>query len=1382
MNLILRLLTFLLFIPFYVSAQVQLSDTHPSVLIDFSATMPTGVGSNPPSAFGGRGFEPNTDVEGRLNSNAWEISGLQFGELHFGDVQTVDAFGRGTTNWPSISPGIYAYTEQPGSSDNPSMLIQPGEEDFTPGYITLRIQNTSATAMTSLLVDYDVLLRNDGTNSVHLDFAYSLNNSSFTTVPSMRYTTPSESDSSAYTYVGISPTHQYAITGINITTGNYIYLRWSISDAGGTGAYDEIGLDNIYLNGTFGSAYPILEITTGTNLVLSNHDDQPTAAKSTLMSTASSPISTINSSATIPIMIKNKGTANLNITSVTVTGANPADFTIFMSSGSPTGIITPLGTTNSSKTFFIKFTPTAAGYRTARITINSNDVNHTPFWFDVAGYGRVPQPDITVKSLTGLVNIISGSMVATAANGCLWNDVNAGAYVDKSFRITNDGHVGVQLLLNGTPPIQIEGANPDDFVVTVQPAMLALHAGFQSTFTVRFSPKASGIRTAIVRIPNNDVVPDPASGQLEDPFTFLVQGNGRTPEIDVTGNTISIPSGSTAIEVVNNTDFDSLQMGNSTTRMFAITNSGVLPLTIANIQIQGDAAADFAITTNPAATINTNGSSNLVVTFTPSAIGERLATVVITSNDPDEGTYTFAIRGYGADFMPCQMTAVSILGNQLFETATTAPNWTYTGGTLASANGFGSNGDSGTSPRYLGARSLQVNNQTSTITMGAINTSTYDFAAFTLRLGAYATSATEGMGEGDAVHIEVSTNGGSTFTRELSILGSNASKWSFNSGTGIINIAYTGSGVSQVFTAGENFATTTGYSAIRLTGLPSANSLIIRLVVVSTSAARVWALDDFRFLARQYNRTVWNGSSWSNGAPAIGKKVVINGNLTTTAAGIEACECDINAGATLTVNSGHTLAVESNLKVLGNLVIENNGSLIQRDNHAVNTGSITYKRNTMPVRRYDYTYWSSPVENQVLNVFSPLTLFDKYFSFNSVANDWLLEAPGNTMQVGRGYIIRAPQTFSITAPAVFNGQFVGKPNNGEVTYAVTGAANNMQLLGNPYPSAIAAEAFILDPTNAGLINGTLYFWTHNTPLTNYNYTASDYATYNLLGGTGTSSPIAGANNTTPNGYIAAGQAFVTLTRGSNGNARFDNRMRVSGQNTQFYRQSESLAGSATTSARVWLSMMNDVAEYKEILIGYTPQATLGYDYGYDGELVDNQSEMRFYSGLDDLKLTIQGRPSFDVNDRVALGVEGLPNTPYRIDLARVEGLSEEQAIYIEDAYTHTVHNLRIAPYEFTLTGDEQNRFYLRYAASTLGTGDWQINDQVAIIRTSTGLEIRALQAISEMRIYNLQGQLVSRMAVNATEAQLNLEHLAKQMLLIEIQVDHQSLLYKKFMW
>src|SRR5690606_13763873 len=137
---------------------------------------------------------------------------------------------------------------------------------------------------------------------------------------------------------------------------------------------------------------------------------------------------------------------------------------------------------------------------------------------------------------------------------------------------------------------------------------------------------------------------------------------------------------------------------------------------------------------------------------------------------------------------------------------------------------------------------------------------------------------------------------------------------------------------------------------------------------------------------------------------------------------------------------------------------------------------------------------------------SPNTLFDKYFGWNPNTQNWTQYPNGNhVMEQGAGYIVRAPQNYS-TDPLVvipFDGEFTGTPNNGVITIPVAGD-ESFNLLGNPYPSAIDADEFLAIANNPSL-DGTLYFWTHNTPPASsggstYSYSADDYAAYNLLGG------------------------------------------------------------------------------------------------------------------------------------------------------------------------------------------------------------------------------------------------------------------------------------------
>ncbi|WP_431243377.1 DUF7507 domain-containing protein [Flavobacterium sp. P21] len=282
--------------------------------------------------------------------------------------------------------------------------------------------------------------------------------------------------------------------------------------------------------------------------------------------------------------------------------------------------------------------------------------------------------------------------------------------------------------------------------------------------------------------------------------------------------------------------------------------------------------------------------------------------------------------------------------------------------------------------------------------------------------------------------------------------------------------------------------------------------------------------------------TTWNGSSWSNGDPNITKNVVFTGayNITTD---LEFCSCTINSGVHLTVPSGKTLTIANGLTVTStaSLTFENSSSLLQNStSNTINTGSINYNRTTGPIRKADYEYWSTPVKNQTLVAFSPLTRAGLYYTHEG--SGWINVSSGSTMVPGKGYIIRAPETHSATVGTAFPATFIGTPNNGLVTTGVNGGT--YCLIGNPYPSALDADKFITD--NRTVVTGTLYFWTHNTYAGNgatTRYTADDYASYNLSGGVGTSPAKSMPGGTAPKGKIAR-RTRLFCRNNNNGNSIF----------------------------------------------------------------------------------------------------------------------------------------------------------------------------------------------------------------------------------------------------
>lgn len=244
-------LIFLVFASLGVFAQLSLTNASPSATIDFSNTMPTTVGTNPSTAFGGAGFEPNPTTAGRLNSNAWATTGFSDGSLAFGGTNITGDHARGATAIAQTTGGIWAYTGAPGSAANPTLMIQPGAADFTPGTLTLRIQNNGTANITQLAVSYNIYIRNDQGWANSFNFSYSSDDVTYTPVAALDYTSPAAADGLGWVLVGTAPSRITTITGLAIAPGGFVYIRWFGDDVSGAGSRDEFGLDDINITATF---------------------------------------------------------------------------------------------------------------------------------------------------------------------------------------------------------------------------------------------------------------------------------------------------------------------------------------------------------------------------------------------------------------------------------------------------------------------------------------------------------------------------------------------------------------------------------------------------------------------------------------------------------------------------------------------------------------------------------------------------------------------------------------------------------------------------------------------------------------------------------------------------------------------------------------------------------------------------------------------------------------------------------------------------------------------------------------------------------------------------------------------------------------------------
>jgi len=133
------------------------------------------------------------------------------------------------------------------------------------------------------------------------------------------------------------------------------------------------------------------------------------------------------------------------------------------------------------------------------------------------------------------------------------------------------------------------------------------------------------------------------------PFATVPQTPGPA-DIVVTNTPPEIQNGDTNRSLAEKTDFGTVAVGDGATREFVIENTGDGLLILSGtppVQLNGAGSTDFTVLSQPETTIPPRGTLEFTVRFTPATTGMRTATVTITTNDADEGSFQFAVGGVG---------------------------------------------------------------------------------------------------------------------------------------------------------------------------------------------------------------------------------------------------------------------------------------------------------------------------------------------------------------------------------------------------------------------------------------------------------------------------------------------------------------------------------------------------------------------------------------------------------------------------------------------------------------------------------------------------------------------------------------------------------------
>lgn len=481
---------------------------------------------------------------------------------------------------------------------------------------------------------------------------------------------------------------------------------------------------------------------------------------------------------------------------------------------------------------------------------------------------------------------------------------------------------------------------------------------------------------------------------------------------------------------------------------------------------------------------------------------------------------------------------------------------------------------------------------------------------------------------------------------------------------------------------------------------------------------------------------------------------------------------------TLSAGNDSKIEVSSYLKLDGKIDLVGRSQLVQTtesDLDPTSSGSIERDQQGQ-TNKFNYNYWSSPVgpinavtNNNSYNVDSvfkdgtnpanpnninwiggyngapgtPISLarywIYKFQNLNNAYANWTQILETGALAPGQGYTLKGSGAGTPTQ----NYTFIGKPFNGTITSPI--AADNLNLSGNPYASALDANQFIDDNISSlsgiGSTTGTLYYWEHSSAnnthiLAGYQ---GGYAAYTKTGGTPPVAPV-GINGTGGNfriakRFIPVGQAFFVTGSATGGAIVFNNTQRIfvkEDDNEAFvmFRTSNNMLSTANSAAnnyndayevdtfsKIRLGYNSNTNYHRQILLGFMNEnATNGYDAGYDGIHIDIQpNDMCFINGT--TKLTIQGDGFFNAQTIYPLFVVANVAGTVKFMIDGLENFDPQQAIYIYDNDTNTYHDIRNESFEVVIPeGENSSRFSLRFTQGTLNIAANSI-DSVKIVHT-----------------------------------------------------------------
>ncbi len=308
----------------------------------------------------------------------------------------------------------------------------------------------------------------------------------------------------------------------------------------------------------------------------------------------------VDDSLTRSMRIRNIDTTALDLT-FSIVGADTSEFVVLEGGGQ---INLPRSVSHWMR---IDFRPILPGKKELFIKIESSDTSHTTIFFPIAAEAiDTRQPQLHV-----------------AADSMQFGVIKVGDTTGATLRVSNFGSAALDV-----SDISVIGLDAEEFDIVGGGEPVIMVPGRHITVFVEFIPTSISVKDAFLRFTSNDT----AKPVLDLPL--IAEGIfAGEPEVRIEMDSLIFPETS---------------IGDTAKQTMKVYNEGTANLFIPGLDILGDAAGDFIITTSDSGFYVVLGQDRLIqVAFIPTEIDWRNATMAIFTDDPNVDSLIVVLAGIG---------------------------------------------------------------------------------------------------------------------------------------------------------------------------------------------------------------------------------------------------------------------------------------------------------------------------------------------------------------------------------------------------------------------------------------------------------------------------------------------------------------------------------------------------------------------------------------------------------------------------------------------------------------------------------------------------------------------------------------------------------------